>query len=339
VTALTTARLGADGPEITRVGLGAWAMGGGDWTHGWGAQDDADSEAAVLRAVELGVGWLDTAPVYGLGHSEEVVGRALRRLPEPDRPLVFSKCGLRWDPADRAAEPWIDLTPASIRAECEDSLRRLGIDHLDVLFVHWPDDRDPRVAEAWQAVVSLVEDGKVRVPGVSNFSIDQLEECQAVAPVGAVQPGFNLLDRDRGGDVIPWCLEHGAGVVVYSPMASGLLTDRFDRARLARLPVGDWRLTDEARHFAEPALTANLALRDALRPIAARHGVTVAEVAIAWTLAWPGVTGAIVGARSPEQVDGWVGGGTIGLTEADLDEIAAAIRATGAGSGPETAIR
>ena len=330
--ALPTRPLGSSGLDITTVGFGAWAIGGGGWAFGWGPQDDADSLAAMHRALELGISWIDTAAVYGLGHSEELVGRLLRDLPSGDHPLVFTKCGLVWDEHDRMKEARRVLRPDSIRKECEASLRRLGIERIDLYQFHRPDETGTPVEDSWHAMVRLVEEGKVRAAGVSNFDVARLERCEAIRHVDSLQPPFSLIRRDVAAREIPWCAEHDTGVIVYSPMQTGLLTDSFTAARVAAMAQDDWR-----RHgpeFQEPNLSRNLALRDALRPIARRHGTTVSAVAVAWTLAWPGVTAAIVGARTPAQVDGWIGAATLELTAADLDEIAAAIARTGAGTGP-----
>jgi len=329
---LPTRPLGSSGLDITTVGFGAWAIGGGGWAFGWGSQDDADSLAAMRHALELGITWIDTAAVYGLGHSEEVVGRLLRELPAGERPLVFTKCGLVWDERDRAAEPRRVLRPDSIRKECEASLRRLGVERIDLYQFHWPDETGTPVEDSWQTMVRLVEAGKVRAVGVSNFDVPLLERCAAIRHVDSLQPPFSLIRRDAPEREIPWCAEHDTGVIVYSPMQSGLLTDTFTAARVAALAPDDWRR--RSAQFQQPALGKNLALRDALNPIARRHGATVSAVAIAWTLAWPGVTGAIVGARTAAQVDGWIGAATLQLTVADLDEVAAAIVRTGAGTGP-----
>jgi aryl-alcohol dehydrogenase-like predicted oxidoreductase len=329
---LPTRPLGSSGLAITRVGFGAWAAGGGGWSFGWGPQDDEDSLAAMRRAIERGVNWIDTAAVYGLGHSEEVVGRFLRELPAARRPLVFTKCGLIWDEKNPMVQSRRVLEPRSIAAECEASLRRLGVERIDLYQFHWPDQQGTPVEDSWAALARLVDQGKVRAVGVSNFGPDLLERCEAVRHVDSLQPPFSLVRRDAAEREIPWCVSHGTGVICYSPMQSGILTDRFDAARVARLAPDDWRR--RSPEFQPPNLDRNLALRDALRPIAQRHGVTVSVVAIAWTLAWKGLTGAIVGARSAEQVDGWIGAATLDLTSADLDEIAAALARTGAGTGP-----
>jgi aryl-alcohol dehydrogenase-like predicted oxidoreductase len=286
----------------------------------------------MRHAWELGVTWNDTAAVYGLGHSEEVVGRFLRELPASGRPLVFTKCGLVWDEQNPMAEPRRVLKPESIRRECDASLRRLGVEHIDLYQFHWPDETGTPVEDSWSEMVRLLEQGKIRMAGVSNFDVPLLQRCEAIRHVDSLQPPLSLIRRQAAEREIPWCLEHKTGVICYSPMESGLLTDHFTAENVARFAPDDWRR--RAPQFQEPNLSRNLALRDALRPIAQRHSTTVAAVAVAWTIAWPGVTGAIVGARSPQQVDGWIDAATLNLTSADLEEIAAAIERTGAGTGP-----
>jgi aryl-alcohol dehydrogenase-like predicted oxidoreductase len=332
LTSLPTRPLGTTGLDLTTVGFGAWAAGGGAWAYGWGPQDDEESLDAMRRAIALGVNWVDTAAVYGLGHSEEVVGRLLRELPQAERPYVFTKCGLVWNEHDRMASPVQTLAPDSIRAEVEASLRRLGVERIDLYQFHWPDAVGTPIEESWSAMARLVEQGKARAIGVSNFDVSLLERCEAVAHVDSLQPPFSLVRREAAGAEIPWCAEHGTGVIGYSPMQSGLLTDRFDAARIAGLAPDDWRR--KSPEFRPPRLERNLALRDALRPIARRRGSTVSALAVAWTLAWPGVTGAIVGARSARQVEGWIGAATLELAPEDLDEIAAAVERTRAGAGP-----
>ncbi len=331
---LPTRPLGTSGIDLSTVGFGAWAAGGGGWAAGWGPQDDDESIAAMRRALEHGVSWIDTAAVYGLGHSEEVVGRLLRELGPSERPLIFTKCGLVWDDNDRMADTKRVLRPESIRGECEASLRRLGIERIDLYQFHRPDDTGTPVEDSWAVMVRLIEEGKVRAGGVSNFKTDLLERCESIRHVDSLQPPFSVIRRDAAADVVPWCVEHDTGVIVYSPMQSGILTERFEKSRMATLASEDWRRN--ATYFQEPNLTRGLALRDALRPIAARHGATVSDVAVAWVLAWPGVTGAIVGARSAAQVDGWIGGATLELTRDDLADIALAVDKTQAGSGPVT---
>jgi len=330
--ALATRPLGSSGLDITRVGFGSWAVGGGGWSFGWGPQDDAESLATMRHAIELGINWIDTAAVYGLGHSEEVVGRLLRELPAGRRPYVFTKCGLVWDQQSPMTPPERVLKPDSIRRECEASLRRLGVERIDLYQFHWPDETDTRVEDSWGAMVKLVEEGKVRAAGVSNFDVKLLDRCEAIRHVDSLQPPFSLIRREVAESEIPWCAERHTGVICYSPMQSGLLTDSFSAERVAAFAPDDWRR--RAPEYQQPRLDRNLALRDGLKPIARRHGTTVSATAIAWTLAWPGVTGAIVGARSPAQVDGWIGAATLKLTAADLDAVAAAIARTGAGAGP-----
>jgi aryl-alcohol dehydrogenase-like predicted oxidoreductase len=325
-------RLGTTDLEITTVGFGAWAIGGGGWAYGWGRQDDAASIASIHHAVRRGVNWIDTAAIYGLGHSEEVVGRALREMPARERPFVFTKCGMIPDRVRPYDEPTRDLRPASIRREVEASLRRLGVERIDLYQFHWPDGIGTPIAESWGEMVRLVDEGKVRAVGVSNFDVALLGRAEAVRHVDSLQPPFSLIRRDAGADVIPWAGAHETGVIVYSPMQSGLLTDTFSLKRLAAMSGDDWRRG--SMQFTEPHLSRNIALRDALRPIAKRHGVTVSAVAVAWTLACPGVTGAIVGARSPEQVDGWIAAGSLDLDAADLAEVTGAVVSTAAGSGP-----
>jgi aryl-alcohol dehydrogenase-like predicted oxidoreductase len=329
---LPTRALGSSGLEITPVGFGAWAVGGGEWSFGWGPQDDAASLSAMRRALELGVNWIDTAAVYGLGHSEELVGRLLKEISREERPLVFTKGGLVWDDQDRMAAPKRVLHPASIRAEVEASLRRLGVERIDLYQFHWPDQTGTPIEDSWETMARLVEEGKVRAAGVSNFDIGLLERCETIRHVDALQPPFSLIRREAGEQEIPWCAEHHTGVICYSPMQSGILTDTFSVSRVAALPADDWRR--RAAEFQYPRLSRNLALRDALQPIARFHDTTVSAVAIAWVLAWPGVSGAIVGARSAGQVDGWISGATLELSTADFTSIRTTIARTGAGAGP-----
>jgi aryl-alcohol dehydrogenase-like predicted oxidoreductase len=325
-------QLGRGGPAITHVGFGAWAIGGGGYAFGWGSQDDNASISAIHHAIELGVNWIDTAAIYGLGRSEEVVGQAVAALPTPERPLVFTKCGMVWAPEQPTAFPRRLLAPDSIRRECEASLARLGVEVIDLYQFHWPDDTGVPVEESWGAMLRLREEGKVRWCGVSNFDVALLERCERVGHVDSLQPRFSLIDRGAAAELLPWCKVHGTGVIAYSPMQSGLLTDSFSAERVAAMDADDWRL--ESSDFTSPRLERNLALRDALRPVAARHGVPVAAVAVAWVLSFDGLTGAIVGARSPAQVEGWFPATRLTLTAADLEEIAAAVGRTGAGSGP-----
>ena len=319
-------RLRRYGPEISVVGIGAWAIGG-PWQFGWGPQDDDESIAALHKAFDSGVNWVDTAAVYGLGHSEEVVGQVVRE--HGGEVLVFTKCGRPWYGREND-EPTYDLRPDTIRFELEQSLKRLGTDHVDLYQFHWPDtETGTPVEESWAAMAELVTEGKVRWAGVSNFDVELLDRCQRVRHVDALQPPYSLLDRRAAGDLVPWCAEHGTGVICYSPLQSGLLTGSFDADRVRDLPADDWRRDSD--DFRSPRLEANLELARRLEPVAERHGVPVAAVAIAWVLATPGVTGAIVGARRPSQVDGWLPAGNLQLTDADLAELQQALDETGAG--------
>ena len=331
-TTLPTRKFGTTDMDITRVGFGAWATGGGGWAFGWGPQDDDESISAMNRALERGVNWIDTAAVYGLGHSEEVVGRMLRGRGADERPYVFTKCGLVWDENDRMKSPVRTLAPTSIRRECEASLRRLGIERIDLYQFHRPDDTGVPVEESWRTMEQLVEEGKVRAIGVSNFDLSLLRKCEAIRHVDSLQPPFSLIRRDAAAAEIPWCNAHRTGVIVYSPMQSGILTDTFSADHVKKMADDDWRKKSE--NFQTPRLEKNIALRDALKPIALRHNTSVSAVAIAWTLAWPAVTGAIVGARSASQVDGWIDAATLTLAVEDLDEIAETIERLGVGSGP-----
>lgn len=326
-------QLGSTDMQITAVGLGAWALGGSGWAYSWGAQDDSQSIRTIRHALDLGINWIDTAAIYGLGHSEEVVGRAIKDMPAAQRPLLFTKCGRRLEEkAGRLGDPVSDLRPQAIRRECEQSLRRLGTEAIDLYQFHWPDQTGPPVEESWAEMVRLLEEGKVRAIGVCNFGTHLLDRCEAVRHVDSLQPPFSMINRDMASGLLPWCLEHNTGVIVYSPMQAGLLTGTFSAERVARLADDDWR--KRAEHFVEPQLSRNVRLAAALKPVAERHSSTVAAVAVAWTLNWSGVTAAIVGGRSPEQVDGWIGAGELRLSDQDLDDLAGAMELSGAGSGP-----
>ena len=331
-TALPTRPFGRTDMKITRAGFGAWAIGGPDWAVGWGAQDDDDSMKAIRHAVSRGINWIDTAAVYGLGHSEEVVGKALAGLPAGERPYVFTKCGLIWDENNRQALPKRIGKAESIRRECDASLKRLGVERIDLYQMHWPAEDGSPVEEYWQALLDLKNAGKVRAVGLSNHNVTQLEAAEKVGHVDTLQPPYSAIRREVAEKELPWCRAHQTGVIVYSPMQAGLLTGSFTLERAKALPQNDWR----SRHpeFTGEKLEKNLKLAAALKPVAARHDTTVPAVAVAWVLANPAVTGAIVGARSPEQVDGWLDAAKLELTGADLDEIAAAIESTGAGEGP-----
>lgn len=313
---MQTRKLGNSDLHITPVGYGAWAIGGSGWQFGWGSQNDNDSIAAIHRSLELGVNWIDTAAVYGLGHSEEVVARALKGWSGP-RPYVFTKCGLRWDAKGNVSKV---LNADSIEREVEDSLRRLSVDVIDLYQIHWPPDPDSaELEEGWSMLARLQRQGKVRWIGVSNFNVQQLRRAQAVAPVTSLQPPYSLLHREIEDQVLPYCLREGIGVIVYSPMASGLLTGAMTRERAAKLPKDDWRKNHP--DFTEPNLSRNLALVERLQEIARRHNRSTGEVAIAWTLHHPAVSGAIVGARNARQAEGVMRAGELRLTAEDVTEI------------------
>jgi aryl-alcohol dehydrogenase-like predicted oxidoreductase len=319
--------------DITRVGFGAWAIGG-PWAVGWGAQDDAESVAAIQHAVRRGINWIDTAAIYGLGHSEEVVRQALAGIPASERPYVFTKCGLVWDENDRWAAPRQVGAPVSIRREVDASLQRLGVERIDLYQMHWPAEDGTPLDDYWQTLVDLKQAGKVRAIGLSNHNAAQLAAAERLGHVDTLQPPFSAIRREAAAAELPWCHQHETGVIVYSPMQSGLLTGRFSVERVQSLPKDDWRTRNT--EYSGERLVRNLRLADALKPIADHYRTSVAAVAVAWTLAWPGVTGAIVGARSPAQVDGWIDAATLALDPGDLAEITAAIRATNAGNGPAT---
>jgi aryl-alcohol dehydrogenase-like predicted oxidoreductase len=304
------------------VGYGAWAIGGGGWEFAWGPQDDADSIAAINRALELGVNWIDTAPVYGTGHSEEVVAAALKQW-KGERPYVFTKCTLRWD-ENRKVHP--DHSAASIRQECEDSLRRLQVDVIDLYQMHWPpSDNGPRLEEAWRAMSDLKKEGKVRWIGVSNFDVSQMERALKIAPITSDQPPYSLVRRQVEQSILPYCLQNGLGVISYAPMASGLLTGAMTRERAAALPADDFRSRNP--EFKEPKLSKNIELVERLRRIGARHGRSPGEVAIAWVLRNPAITGAIVGARNAQQAEGVLRAGDLKLTAEEIAEIEGAAAA------------
>jgi aryl-alcohol dehydrogenase-like predicted oxidoreductase len=313
---MQTRKLGNSDLHVTPVGYGAWAVGGSGWQFAWGSQDDDDSIAAIHRALELGVNWIDTAAVYGLGHSEEVVGRALKDW-QGSRPYVFTKCGLRWDSKGQVQKV---LAADSIRREVEDSLRRLAVDVIDLYQIHWPPDPDsPALEEGCSTLANLKREGKVRWIGVSNFNVGQLKRARAIAPVTSLQPPYSLVHREIEDEILPYCLREGIGVIVYSPMASGLLSGAMTRERAARLPQDDWRRGHP--DFTEPNLSRNLALVDHLREIAKRHNRSVGEVAIAWTLHNPAVTGAIVGARNARQAEGVMRAGDLRLNDKEVSEL------------------
>ena len=308
-------QLGNSDLNITPLGVGAWAIGGPGWAFGWGAQDDTDSVAAIRAALEAGWNWIDTAAVYGLGHSEEVVAKALEGVPA--RPYVFTKCALVWD-EDRKITG--RLKADSVRRECEASLRRLKVDAIDLYQIHWPDPLED-IEEGWEAVVRLKAEGKIRWGGVSNFKVDQLRRIAPSGPVTSLQPPYSIISPEVEQEILPHCATEGIGVIVYSPMKSGLLTGKMTAERVAALPEDDFR--KRAVQFKEPKLSRNLALAEVLRTIGARHGRAPGEVALAWCLRHPAVTGAIVGVRNPGQVQGVTGALTFRLTEGEVGEIAA----------------
>jgi aryl-alcohol dehydrogenase-like predicted oxidoreductase len=291
--------LGNSDLHLTRIGFGAWAIGGGNWEFAWGPQDDDESVAAIHRALELGVNWIDTAAIYGLGHSEEIVGRAVKGWSGP-RPLVFTKCSMRWH-ADRSI--YRSLKAGSLAEELEGSLKRLGVDTVDLYQVHWPNP-DEELEEGWAQLARLKDQGKIRWIGVSNFSIAQMERAQRIAPITSLQPPYSMLRRAIEAEILPFTAAHGIGVINYSPMVSGLLTGAMTAERVAAFPVDDWRR--RAVEFNEPKLSRNLRLVELLREIGDGHGVTPGVVAVAWTLHHPAITAAIVGGRSPKQVEGLV---------------------------------
>lgn len=306
-------KLGNSDLEITALGVGAWAMGGPGWAFSWGEQDDRDSTAAIHAALDAGINWIDTAAIYGLGHSEEVVGNALQGLSK--KPYVFTKCERRWD---QNGKIFGSLKADSIRKECEDSLRRLKIDAIDLYQIHWPAPEQD-IEEGWTEMARLKDEGKVRWIGVSNFNVDQMKRCLKIAPITSLQPPYSLLARDSEEEILPFTKENNIGVIVYSPMRAGLLTGKMTRERALNLPPDDWRARDS--DFKEPKLTGNLELVEILRAIGDRHGRTPAEVALAWTLDNPAVTGAIVGLRRADQVQGVAGALSFRLSRPEISEI------------------
>ena len=311
-------QLGSTDLYITPIGFGAWAIGGGQWAGGWGPQDDQDSIAAINRALDLGMNWIDTAPAYGLGRSEQVVAQALKG--RSDRPYIFTKCAIRWRP-DRTL--YNSLKAESVREEVENSLRRLETDVIDLYQIHWPDP-EPEIEEGWSTMAELQKEGKVRYIGVSNFNVEQMRRLQAIAPIASLQPPYSLIKRDVESEILPFAQQQNIGVIVYSPMMSGLLTGKMTRERIANFPEDDWRRNDA--EFKEPRLSRNLQLVEHLRTIGERHGRSPGEVAIAWTLRHPAVTGAIVGARRPDQVDGIIGAGEFRLSDDEITEIETALQ-------------
>lgn len=317
-TSLPTHTLGNSGMELTRIGFGSWAVGG-DWQFGWGAQADEDSIAAIRRALDGGMNWIDTAAVYGLGHSEEVVARALEGVSE--RPYIFTKCSMTWDENRE-----IVRTLKKIREECEASLRRLRVDTIDLYQVHWPMP-DEEIEEGWQTMAALQKEGKVRWLGVSNFNVSQMERALKIAPITSLQPPYSMLNRTNEAEILPFCQQHGIGVINYSPMHSGLLTGKMTKERAANLPETDFR--KRAKNYQEPNLSRNLELADKLKEVGARHGLEAGVIAIAWTLHNPAITAAIVGGRNAGQVEGVLPAATFTLSEAEFKEIGQAIERRG----------
>jgi aryl-alcohol dehydrogenase-like predicted oxidoreductase len=322
---METRELGNSDLRITPVGYGAWAIGGSGWDFAWGHQEDEDSIAAIHRSLELGVNWIDTAAVYGIGHSEEVVAQALKTWRGPD-PYVFTKCVLRWDDKGHVTQ---NHTAASIRRECEDSLRRLQVEVIDLYQMHWPpSDNGPGLEEAWQTMAALQKDGKVRWIGVSNFDVAQIKRAEKIATPTSLQPPYSLVRRQVEKEILACCKQQGIGVIAYAPMASGLLTGAMTRERAAALPPDDFR--SKSPEFREPRLSKNIELVERLRKVGARHGRSPGEVAIAWVLSNPAVTGAIVGARNGKQAYGVMRAGELKLTSEEITEIEGAAAAVAA---------
>jgi aryl-alcohol dehydrogenase-like predicted oxidoreductase len=315
-------RLGNSDLQITPLGTGAWAMGGSGWGFSWGPQDDQDSIAAIRKALESSINWIDTAAVYGLGHSEEVVARALEGI--QNRPYIFTKCSRVWD---KRGELSGSLKAESLRRECEASLRRLKVEVIDLYQIHWPQP-DEDIEEGWATLATLKREGKVRYIALSNFNVSQMKRAQAIAPITSLQPPYSLLAREAEKEILPYCVERKIGVIVYSPMRSGLLSGAMTRKRAGALPADDWRRRDP--DFQEPKLSRNLELADLLRSIGNRHDRTPGEVAIAWTLRHPAVTAAIVGVRNPEQVLGVIGAAELRLSPEEIMEIEAFFDSAGA---------
>jgi aryl-alcohol dehydrogenase-like predicted oxidoreductase len=317
-------KLGNSDLHLTPIGIGAWAMGGGGWQFAWGPQDDAESIAAIHAALDRGLNWIDTAPIYGLGHAEEVVAQALDGMRE--KPYVFTKCERVWNQQGEISK---SLKRDSIRRECEESLRRLRMDTIDLYQIHWPEPEED-IEEGWSALTELQREGKVRWIGVSNFNVEQMRRAQAIAPVTSLQPPYSIVSPDIEKEILPHAQATGVGVIVYSPMKSGLLTGKMTRERIAAMPEDDFR--QRTVHFREPLLTRNLGLVELLREIGARHGRTAGEVAIAWTLRHPAVTGAIVGMRSAAQVDGVIGAAEFRLSPNEVSEIERYLQETPVGA-------
>ena len=310
---MQTRQFGNSDMQITPLGLGTWAIGGGGWAFGWGPQDDEASIATIHRAIDLGINWIDTAAVYGLGHSEEIVAKALKG--RSDRPYVFTKGSRVWNDQGEITS---SLKEQSLRREVENSLHRLEVDTIDLYQLHWPNP-DPDIEEGWSTLAKLKSEGKLRYIGVSNFSVEQMERARKIAPITSLQAPYSLIKRDIERDILPYCQEHNIGVIVYSPMMSGLLSGKMTRERIDNFPEDDWRKRNE--EFQEPRLSRNLKLASLLQDIGYPYNRTTAEVAIAWTLRHPAVTGAIVGGRRPEQVEEIIGAAEFRLSERELEQI------------------
>ena len=308
-----TRTLGNSDLQLTPIGYGAWAIGGGNWEYGWGPQDDNDSLRTIQHALHSGINWIDTAAIYGLGHSEEIVGKALRGRTQ--MPYVFTKCSMRWSP-DRKI--YRSLKAGSLQEEIEDSLRRLRLERIDLYQIHWPNPED-EIEEAWETLAKFQQEGKIRYMGVSNFSVEQMKRVQKIAPITSLQPPYSLLRRDIEAEILPFCREHNIGVINYSPMVSGLLTGKMTAERVKNMPEDDFRR--RTPNFNEPKLSRNLALAEVLREIGKAHGVEPGAVAIAWTLRNPAITAAIVGARRPDQVDGVLAAATFRLSDDEAARI------------------
>jgi aryl-alcohol dehydrogenase-like predicted oxidoreductase len=311
---MQTRQLGRSDLNLTTVGLGTWAIGGGHWDFGWGPQDDKESIAAIRRALDLGINWIDTAAIYGLGHAEEIVAKAItgRR----DEVIVATKCGLRWKSG--STTPFGQLDAESVREEAEASLKRLNTEVIDLYQIHWPNP-DKDIEEAWTAIAKLLEQGKVRYAGVSNFNVTQLKRVQAIHPITSLQPPYNMLERGVEDEVLEYCVANHIGIVVYSPMKAGLLTGKYTKERVANLPDGDWRRGSD--EFKEPRLSVNLNLIEQLKPIAERNDISLGQLAIAWVLRRPEVTAAIVGARRPQQIEETIEAGDQMLSQQDIEQI------------------
>ena len=308
-----TKKLGNSDFHLTHIGYGAWAIGGGNWEFAWGSQDDDESLRTIERALDSGLNWIDTAAIYGLGHSEEVVGKALKHRSR--KPYVFTKCSMRWFPDGKI---YRSLKAGSLQEEIENSLRRLCVDTIDLYQIHWPNPED-ELEEAWETLAKFQEEGKVRYIGVSNFNVDQMKRVQAIAPITSLQPPYSLLRRNIEEEILPFCREHNIGVINYSPMLSGMLTGKMTAERVRNMPDDDWR--KRSPNFQSPKLERNLALAALLSEIGREHGVEAGVVAIAWTLRNPAITAAIVGARRPDQVDGVLPAATFRLSDADAARI------------------